>query len=86
MKLQFICLIFLLLSMTTRSLCAFTIQTQVKKDLASSEMHHIENGMTETSGMQALLRRSKRFNSHFPICTYCCNCCSNKKCGFCCRT
>uniref|UniRef100_A0A8C8RRC0 Hepcidin n=1 Tax=Pelusios castaneus TaxID=367368 RepID=A0A8C8RRC0_9SAUR len=35
---------------------------------------------------QALLRRPKRHNAHFPICTYCCKCCQNKGCGFCCRT
>uniref|UniRef100_A0A4X2MAB7 Hepcidin n=1 Tax=Vombatus ursinus TaxID=29139 RepID=A0A4X2MAB7_VOMUR len=32
-----------------------------------------------------LLQRTKRFDSHFPICSYCCNCCRNAKCGFCCR-
>ncbi|KYO28626.1 hepcidin [Alligator mississippiensis] len=37
-------------------------------------------------GLEVPLRRSKRFNSHFPICSYCCNCCHNKGCGFCCRT
>uniref|UniRef100_A0A8C0GZ75 Hepcidin n=1 Tax=Chelonoidis abingdonii TaxID=106734 RepID=A0A8C0GZ75_CHEAB len=35
---------------------------------------------------QALLRRAKRHNAHFPICTYCCKCCRNQGCGFCCRT
>uniref|UniRef100_A0A7N4NRE3 Hepcidin antimicrobial peptide n=1 Tax=Sarcophilus harrisii TaxID=9305 RepID=A0A7N4NRE3_SARHA len=34
---------------------------------------------------QPLLQRTKRFNSHFPICSFCCNCCHNAKCGFCCR-
>ncbi|XP_068934787.1 hepcidin [Petaurus breviceps papuanus] len=32
-----------------------------------------------------LLQRTKRFDSHFPICSYCCKCCRNTKCGFCCR-
>uniref|UniRef100_A0A8C3I436 Hepcidin n=1 Tax=Chrysemys picta bellii TaxID=8478 RepID=A0A8C3I436_CHRPI len=30
--------------------------------------------------------QAKRHNSHFPICTYCCKCCRNQGCGFCCRT
>ncbi|XP_077192519.1 hepcidin-like [Paroedura picta] len=83
MKLQLVCLIFILLSMTAQSLHAFRIETQVDKD---SETHNAEEGVAETSGLQAMLRRSKRFSSHFPLCTYCCNCCSNKACGFCCRT
>ncbi|XP_054855809.1 hepcidin [Eublepharis macularius] len=86
MKLQLLCLVFVLLSVTTRNLCAFTIQTEVKKELASLETHNAEDGIAQTSGLQELLRRTKRFNSHFPICTYCCNCCNNKKCAFCCRT
>ncbi|XP_043936423.1 hepcidin [Protopterus annectens] len=38
-----------------------------------------------SNSLVTLLLREKR-DSHFPICTYCCNCCKNKKCGFCCRT
>ncbi|XP_060113941.1 hepcidin [Heteronotia binoei] len=86
MKLHLVCLIFVLLTVTTRSLWAFTVKSQIHKDLVSLETHNAEDGIAETSSLQALLRRSKRFNSHFPLCTYCCNCCSNKKCGFCCRT
>uniref|UniRef100_A0A8C4WRK4 Hepcidin n=1 Tax=Gopherus evgoodei TaxID=1825980 RepID=A0A8C4WRK4_9SAUR len=39
-----------------------------------------------TRGRCALLRRAKRHNTHFPICTFCCKCCRNQGCGFCCRT
>ncbi|XP_030330702.1 hepcidin isoform X6 [Strigops habroptila] len=30
--------------------------------------------------------RRRRHSSHFPLCSYCCNCCRNRGCGFCCRT
>ncbi|KAK1155205.1 hepcidin-like [Acipenser oxyrinchus oxyrinchus] len=37
------------------------------------------------SPLSSLLLREKR-QSHFPICLYCCHCCKNKGCGFCCKT
>ncbi|XP_053123217.1 hepcidin [Hemicordylus capensis] len=85
MKLQLVAIIFILLSAATKNLCAFKMQTEAEKDLARLETQKSEI-LAETSGLQTLLRRSKRFNSHFPICTYCCNCCKNKGCGYCCRT
>ncbi|NWT07674.1 HEPC protein, partial [Vireo altiloquus] len=30
--------------------------------------------------------RRRRHSSHFPVCSFCCNCCNNPGCGFCCRT
>ncbi|KAM4651626.1 hepcidin-1-like [Discoglossus pictus] len=39
----------------------------------------------DDSHLLAPLLRTKR-QSHLSICRYCCNCCKNKKCGFCCRT
>ncbi|XP_032533537.1 hepcidin isoform X2 [Chiroxiphia lanceolata] len=30
--------------------------------------------------------RRRRHSSHFPLCSFCCNCCGNRGCGFCCRT
>ncbi|XP_054660988.1 hepcidin [Grus americana] len=30
--------------------------------------------------------RRRRHSSHFPLCSYCCNCCRNRGCGLCCRT
>ncbi|XP_053908644.1 hepcidin [Cuculus canorus] len=29
--------------------------------------------------------RLRRHSSHFPLCSFCCNCCT-KGCGFCCRS
>ncbi|XP_029115626.1 hepcidin-1 [Scleropages formosus] len=31
-----------------------------------------------------VLLRSKR-QSHLSLCRYCCNCCKNKGCGYCCK-
>ncbi|XP_028921187.1 hepcidin [Ornithorhynchus anatinus] len=48
--------------------------------------------ISETPGVpqdfmpQARLQRTRRHNSHFPICSFCCGCCRNRDCGFCCRT
>nr|XP_020633541.1 hepcidin [Pogona vitticeps] len=77
MKLQLVCVIILLLCAAIGNLCAFRVQT----DDAS-----LDTQLAETSGLQMLLRRPKRHIPHFPICTYCCNCCRNKGCGLCCRT
>ncbi|NXV54359.1 HEPC1 protein, partial [Molothrus ater] len=30
--------------------------------------------------------RRPRHSPHFPLCSFCCNCCKNRGCGFCCRT
>ncbi|KAG8143379.1 hypothetical protein E2320_000611 [Naja naja] len=43
MKLQMICVLFILLSATTRNLCAFTIQRDAQKDLASLDTYKTEN-------------------------------------------
>ncbi|XP_066494954.1 hepcidin [Tiliqua scincoides] len=86
MKLQLVCLIVVLLTAATRNLCAFKIQVEAEKDLAGLERHSAETAAESPSALQTLLRRSKRFNSHFPICYYCCKCCGNKGCGMCCRT
>ncbi|KAL7981104.1 hypothetical protein Chor_005338 [Crotalus horridus] len=48
MKLQIICMLFILLSAATRNLCAFTIQRDVQKDLASLETYK-----AETTGLQS---------------------------------
>ncbi|XP_039178669.1 hepcidin-like [Crotalus tigris] len=81
MKLQIICMLFILLSAATRNFCAFTIQRDVQKDLASLETYK-----AETTGLQALLGRPKRHVSHIALCRYCWDCCGNKGFGYCCQT
>ncbi|XP_062996324.1 hepcidin [Elgaria multicarinata webbii] len=84
MKLQLACVIFILLSGATRNLCAFKIQTEVQKDLVSLDTYKAEP-VAETSALQMFLQRPKR-STALSICMYCCKCCRNKGCGFCCRT
>nr|XP_060639845.1 hepcidin [Anolis sagrei ordinatus] len=82
MKLHLICVVFILLCAAVQNLHAFTFQSEVQKDTDT-----LVEPVAETSGLhQGLLRRLKRHNSHLSICTYCCNCCRNKGCSFCCRT
>ncbi|XP_030399197.1 hepcidin [Gopherus evgoodei] len=81
MKLQVACVI-LILVITAQNSCCFQGQTANPAGLLTQWMEPKE----ETQGLQALLRRAKRHNTHFPICTFCCKCCRNQGCGFCCRT
>ncbi|XP_056617640.1 hepcidin-1 isoform X1 [Triplophysa dalaica] len=60
---------------------------QVHEDQVKSEAPQINHHSTETSLEQRnplALFRSKR-QSHLSLCRYCCNCCHNKGCGFCCK-
>ncbi|XP_037739537.1 hepcidin [Chelonia mydas] len=82
MKLQVACVILILVITSAKNSCCFPGQTANPAGLLRQQMEPIE----ETQGLQVPLRRAKRFNSHFPICTYCCKCCRNRGCGFCCRT
>ncbi|XP_067413569.1 hepcidin [Emydura macquarii macquarii] len=82
MKLQVACVILILVIFSAENACSFQRQTEDPAGLLTQPMEPAE----ETQGLQALLRRPKRHNTHFPICTYCCKCCRNKGCGFCCRT
>ncbi|XP_075763635.1 hepcidin [Pelodiscus sinensis] len=81
MRLQITCLILTLILFSAQNACGF--QGQTAEPAAVTQ--HVEP-REETQGLQALLRRPKRHNSHFPICTFCCKCCHNQGCGFCCRT
>ncbi|XP_030637712.1 hepcidin-1 [Chanos chanos] len=43
-----------------------------------------EMELTERSMERPVYFRAKR-HSHLSLCRYCCNCCRNKGCGFCCK-
>ncbi|XP_052473866.1 hepcidin-1 isoform X1 [Carassius gibelio] len=65
---------------TQVSVCAETTWTE--------DEHHVQNEhLTETSQEQTnplAFFRVKR-QSHLSLCRYCCNCCRNKGCGYCCK-
>ncbi|XP_044274711.1 hepcidin [Varanus komodoensis] len=84
MKLQLVLIMVILLSGATRNLCAFKLQTEAHKNQSSLDTYNAQP-VAETSGLQVPLQRSKR-SSHLAICTFCCGCCRQKGCGFCCRS
>ncbi|KAM7421325.1 hypothetical protein PAMA_015465 [Pampus argenteus] len=45
---------------------------------------HQDQEMSMESWMMPNHSRPKR-QSHISLCRYCCNCCKNKGCGFCCK-
>ncbi|XP_005995729.1 hepcidin-1 [Latimeria chalumnae] len=47
--------------------------------------HTAELKEDDSSSLVPTFFRRKR-HTHIAICLYCCNCCSNKKCGYCCKT
>ncbi|XP_051999233.1 hepcidin-1-like [Xyrauchen texanus] len=74
--------------------CVCLLQTAAVPVTQLHDEHHLETEakqenqfMTETSLEQTnplALFRTKR-QSHLSLCRYCCNCCHNKGCGYCCR-
>ncbi|XP_044527116.1 hepcidin [Gracilinanus agilis] len=78
-RVQAACLFFLLLS----SLVCCSVVPHKTQDLVETPFQ--EAAPAAHDGLMPLLQRTKR-ETHFPICTFCCNCCGNTRCGFCCRT
>ncbi|XP_050986384.1 hepcidin-1 isoform X2 [Labeo rohita] len=74
--------------------CVCVLQTTAVPFTQAEDEHHVESEtpqvnelMTETSQEQTnplALFRTKR-QSHLSLCRYCCNCCRNKGCGYCCK-
>ncbi|XP_074162888.1 hepcidin isoform X2 [Sminthopsis crassicaudata] len=77
-QIQATCLFFLLLS---NMVCSSVLPRETQ-DLVQTP---VQEAAPAHNALTPLLQRTKRFNSHFPICSFCCNCCHNEKCGFCCR-
>ncbi|XP_007491886.1 hepcidin isoform X2 [Monodelphis domestica] len=78
-RVQAACLCFLLLS----SWVCCSVLPSKTQDLVETPFQ--EAAPAAHNGLTPLLQRTKRFNSHFPICSFCCNCCHNTNCGICCR-
>ncbi|XP_073703268.1 hepcidin-1-like isoform X2 [Garra rufa] len=71
--------------------CVCFLQTTAVSFIPTEDEHHVESEtlqpLTETSQEQMnplALFRTKR-QSHLSLCRYCCNCCRNKGCGYCCK-
>ncbi|XP_052473869.1 hepcidin-1 isoform X3 [Carassius gibelio] len=68
--------------------CVCILQTAAVPFTQTEDEHHVQNEhLTETSQEQTnplAFFRVKR-QSHLSLCRYCCNCCRNKGCGYCCK-
>ncbi|XP_059423122.1 hepcidin-1 [Carassius carassius] len=75
--------------------CVCFLQTAAVPFTQSEDEHHVESEtpenqhLTETSQEQTnpnplTFFRVKR-QSNLSLCRYCCNCCRNKACGYCCK-
>ncbi|XP_062841680.1 hepcidin-1 [Trichomycterus rosablanca] len=63
------------------------LQVDLDEPVETEAPQEHEQFWTETSAVETnpeVLFRTKR-QSHLSLCRYCCNCCKNKGCGFCCR-
>ncbi|XP_068097631.1 hepcidin [Hyperolius riggenbachi] len=77
-----VCLVLVLLStICYPSTCASIPGQYEVMDTAE----HPDTLQTEESHNPLTLFRSKR-HSHLSVCSYCCNCCKQKKCAWCCLT
>ncbi|XP_038239409.1 hepcidin-like [Dermochelys coriacea] len=75
MKLQVACMILILVITSAKTSCSFPDPTANPAGLLRQEMEPKE----ETQGLQVLLQPSKRHNSHFTICSYCCKVCRDQR-------
>ncbi|XP_016394807.1 hepcidin-1 isoform X2 [Sinocyclocheilus rhinocerous] len=69
--------------------CVCILQTAAGPFTQTEDEHHVESDtpLTETPQEQTnplAFFRVKR-QSHLSLCRYCCNCCRNKGCGYCCK-
>ncbi|XP_036602386.1 hepcidin isoform X2 [Trichosurus vulpecula] len=78
-QIQITCVFFLLLS---NFVCPSVLPSKTR-DLVQTPLQEVAPAHDDS---MPLLQRTKRFDSHFSFCVFCCDCCNNKKCGFCCRT
>ncbi|KAK3541194.1 hypothetical protein QTP86_016207 [Hemibagrus guttatus] len=53
-------------------------------EMEAAQRHDQGEAATLQETSPEVLLRTKR-QSHLSLCRYCCNCCKNKGCGFCCR-
>ncbi|XP_037675769.1 hepcidin [Choloepus didactylus] len=64
--------------------------------LASGSVSRLQTGQlldpqtrdaaAEKGGLQSVLHRLRRRDTHIPICIFCCGCCNMSSCGMCCKT
>ncbi|XP_075392444.1 hepcidin [Tenrec ecaudatus] len=78
-RFQAVCVLLLLLASLTSG-SALQDQTGQLADYRAQ-------GTTEAkAGLMAVSPGRGKRDTHFPICVFCCGCCSKSKCGICCKT
>ncbi|KAG7317936.1 hypothetical protein KOW79_018971 [Hemibagrus wyckioides] len=61
------------------------VQLEEPVEMEAAQRHDQgEAAMLVKETSPEVLFRTKR-QSHLALCRYCCNCCKNKGCGYCCR-
>ncbi|XP_028679239.1 hepcidin-1 isoform X1 [Erpetoichthys calabaricus] len=71
------------------SQCSPLTEFSEQRDEQTTDLFHSSPDGEQTvvhaqvSPLVSLLQRAKR-QTHLPMCRYCCNCCRNKRCGYCC--
>ncbi|XP_005081925.1 hepcidin [Mesocricetus auratus] len=82
-KIQAACFLILLIA----NLASSSILQQLVRQPEALQPRPRTEARTEarTDGTLLIPKRTRR-DSHFPFCTFCCYCCGNSDCGFCCKT
>nr|XP_004659855.1 hepcidin [Jaculus jaculus] len=79
-QIQATCLLLLLLIASLTSGASLQPQMGQPAELQPRRTSEAEASLTP------LFQRLKRRDTHLSICTFCCKCCHNENCGFCCKT
>ncbi|XP_016319807.1 hepcidin-1-like isoform X2 [Sinocyclocheilus anshuiensis] len=64
--------------------CVCILQTAAIPFTQTEDEHHVESETPQEQTNPLAFFRVKR-QSHLSLCRYCCNCCRNKGCGYCCK-
>ncbi|XP_069803311.1 hepcidin-1-like [Dendropsophus ebraccatus] len=80
MKSLSLCLLLLLSLIAHQGLSASVMGNEIM-----NSADHLTPYQSEETEVQTSFARSRR-HTGLSICLYCCKCCKNKGCGYCCRT
>ncbi|XP_075046226.1 hepcidin [Mixophyes fleayi] len=67
------------------ALCQRSLSASIRGNEMMNYADYLPQTQMEEYNVQESPARIKR-HSVLSVCTYCCNCCGNKGCGYCCRT
>ncbi|XP_036043517.1 hepcidin [Onychomys torridus] len=79
-KIQAACLLLLLIASLTNS---STLLQQLARQPGALQPGHRTEARAD---MSFLIPNRKKRDTNLPVCLFCCGCCKNGSCGFCCKT